>query len=61
MGFHQILMDSQDSIKTAFSTPNGHYEYKKMPFELKNTPTIFQRLMDNVLMDLQENLFCLFI
>ena len=49
-------MDSQDSAKTAFSTPNGHFEYKKMPFGLKNAPATFQRLMDNVLMGLQGNI-----
>lgn len=54
-GFHQIPMDPQDSVKTAFSTPNGHYEYKKMPFGLKNAPATFQRLMDNVLMGLLGN------
>jgi transposase InsO family protein len=54
-GFHQIPMNPQDSMKTAFSTPNGHYEYKKMPFGLKNAPATFQRLMDNVLTGLQGN------
>lgn len=26
-GFHQIGMSSKDVAKTAFSTPNGHFEY----------------------------------
>jgi len=43
-------MDPQDSIKTAFSTPSSHYEYKNMPFGLKNVSATFQRLMDNILM-----------
>jgi len=45
-------MDSQDLIKTPFSTSNGHYEYKKMSFGLKHTLATFQYLMDNVLMNL---------
>ena len=52
-GFHQIPMDPRDRPKTAFSTLNGHYEYARMPFELKNAPATFQRLMDNVLRGLE--------
>lgn len=48
-GFHQIPMDKDSMSKTAFSTPYGHYEYKRMPFGLKTAPNIFQRLMDIVL------------
>ena len=52
-GFHQIPMDPRDRPKTAFSTLNGHYEYARKPFGLKNAPATFQRLMDNVLRGLQ--------
>lgn len=48
-GFHQIEMDPKSIEKTAFSVNNGHYEYLRMPFGLKNAPSTFQRVMDNVL------------
>lgn len=56
-GFHQILTSEKDRAKTAFSTPLGHYEYKRMPYGLKTAPSTFQRLMDNCLLGLQ-NLTC---
>lgn len=54
-GFHQIPMNPTDAPKTAFSTPYGHYQFKRMPFGLRNAPATFQRLMDNVLTGLQGN------
>lgn len=55
-GFHQIEMEPEDVQKTAFSTENGHYEFKRMPFGLKNAPSTFQRVMDNILRGLQNEI-----
>lgn len=48
-GFHQVEVAPEDIQKTAFSVENGHYEFTRMPFGLKNAPATFQRVMDNVL------------
>lgn len=48
-GFHQIMMKEEDREKTAFSVNNGKYEFCRLPFGLKNAPSIFQRAIDDVL------------
>ena len=48
-GFHQIRCTDRASEKTAFVFPGGFYEYIFMPMGTKNSPAVFQRLMDNVL------------
>ena len=41
-----------DSIPwTAFSFPEGHFEWLVIVFGLKNAPSIFQRKMDNIFRD----------
>jgi hypothetical protein len=50
-GFHQIEVHPDDRHKTAFSTRTGHYEFNRMPFGLKNSPSSFQRLINHVLRD----------
>ena len=51
--FHQIKMSQEDAAKTAFSTSTGHYQFNRMPFGLKNAPATFQKLMNNVLTEIQ--------
>lgn len=53
-GYHQVEMSPDDIEKTAFSTERGHYEFLRMPFGLKNAPSMFQRLMDSVLRGLNN-------
>lgn len=48
-GFHQILMNEKDRQKTAFSVNNGKYEFCRLPFGLRNAPSIFQRTIDDIL------------
>lgn len=60
-GFHQIEMEPEDVHKTAFSTDTGHYEFKRMPFGLRNAPASFQRVMNNVLRGLQNEICCVYL
>ena len=48
-GFWQIPVHEKSQEKTAFSTPFGSFEFRMMPFGLKNAPSVFQRLMQQVL------------
>ena len=51
--FLQLLLAQIDREKTAFVTKHGLFEFMVLPFGLKNSPSIFQRLMCQVLQGLQ--------
>ena len=44
-GFWQIPLRLEDRPKTAFVTPDGLYQFKKMPFGLVNATASFNRMM----------------
>ena len=47
-GFWQIPIDEKDRYKTAFTVPFGHYEWNVMHFGLKNAPSEFQNVMNDI-------------
>jgi Reverse transcriptase (RNA-dependent DNA polymerase) len=48
-GFHQMTMEDEDKEKTAFCSHWGLWQFKQMPFGLRNGPSIFQRMMQSIL------------
>lgn len=50
--YNLVRIRGGDEWKTAFSTTSGHYEYRVMPYGLKNAPAVFQSFVDEILRDL---------
>jgi hypothetical protein len=48
-GFTQLEVAEEDREKTAFRTHRGLFQFKRLPFGLKNGPAAFQRVMQAVL------------
>ena len=46
--FWQVQISEEDKYKTAFTTPFGHYEWNAIPFGLKNAPSEFQNIMNDI-------------
>ena len=48
-GFWVVEMTERARIISTFITPSGLYEWLRMPSGLKNSPQIYQRMVDNAL------------
>ncbi|RCN24913.1 reverse transcriptase, partial [Ancylostoma caninum] len=58
-GYWQIPLADDAKEKSAFTTPEGLFQFRVTPFGLSTSPPVFQRLMDTVLGDLLgKEVFC---
>ena len=48
-GFTQLEIAPEDKEKTAFHCHRGLFQFRRMPFGLRNGPAIFQRIMQGIL------------
>ena len=60
-GYHQMNLDISSCEYTAFKTLMGLYQWKVLPMSMKNYGAGFQRLMDQVLGDLQQKIAVVYI
>lgn len=49
LGYWHVAMHLDDIQKTAFTVQEGHFEWKVMPFGLKNAPATFQRTIKMII------------
>ena len=57
-GYWQISIPEEDIPKTAFVTPDGSYEFLKMPFGMINSAAPLKRAMKKLLHGLDNVEFC---
>jgi hypothetical protein len=50
-GYYHFAMSPNSIAKTAFITPDGHYEFLRLPFGLINAPSHFSKIMFQALGD----------
>ena len=53
-GYWQVPVAKEDRHKTAFTSPFGLYQFCVMPFGLNGAPATFQRLMNEVVRDMEK-------
>ena len=61
-GYYQIEVEEAHKERTAFTVGMlGFYEYNKMPFGLTNSPATYQRLMEEILGDLNMKICLIYL
>jgi len=53
-GFFHVSLDEESRKYTSFITPDGQYEFLKVPFGLCNSPAVFQRYINAVFKQLMQ-------
>ena len=51
-GYWQVPLTQRARKISAFITPSGLYQYKVMPFRMKNAPATFQRMVNELVRDI---------
>ena len=54
IGYWQVPLTQRARRISAFVTPSGLYQYKVMPFGMKNAPATFQRMVNKLVQDIDE-------
>lgn len=52
LGYHHIPLTADAKRKTAFSTPEGQFQFRVMSFGMKRSPRVFQRAVSLILQGL---------
>ena len=60
-GYWQVGLSEEAKEKTAFTTSQGLYQFKVLPFGLCNAPSTFERLMDRILQGLRWQILLVYL
>ena len=47
-GYWQVFIEPESKPKKAFSTPDWHFQFTRLPFGLKNASVVFIRMMNKL-------------